>query len=75
MATETTKRGSAEYVESGEFDRDTDYVTTRITEDSRDGHPVEPGRYRLVVARACNDVPRLSTSTIAGTVRRGHRRA
>ena len=53
MATETTERVSAEYVESGEFDRDTDYVTTRITEDGRDGYPVEPGRYRLVVARAC----------------------
>ena len=38
---------------SGEFDRDTDYITTRITADGRDGYPVEPGRYRLVVARAC----------------------
>ena len=37
----------------GEFDRDTDYITTRITADGRDGFPVEPGRYRLVVARAC----------------------
>src|ERR1700757_1518789 len=39
--------------ESGEFERDTDYITTRVTADGRDGYPVEPGRYRLVVARAC----------------------
>jgi glutathionyl-hydroquinone reductase len=38
---------------SGEFERDTDYITTRITADGRDGYPVEPGRYRLIVARAC----------------------
>ncbi|ADT97778.1 MULTISPECIES: glutathione S-transferase family protein [Mycolicibacterium] len=37
----------------GEFNRDTDYITTRITADGRDGYPVEAGRYRLVVARAC----------------------
>ena len=37
----------------GEFDRDTNYITTRITADGRDGYPVEPGRYRLIVARAC----------------------
>ena len=37
----------------GEFERDTDYITTRITADGRDGYPVEPGRYRLIVARAC----------------------
>jgi glutathionyl-hydroquinone reductase len=36
-----------------EFDRDTNYIATRITADGRDGFPVEPGRYRLVVARAC----------------------
>jgi len=41
------------YVEAGEFRRDTNYITTRITEDGRDGYPVEPGRYRLVVSRAC----------------------
>ncbi|HWC83303.1 MAG TPA: glutathione S-transferase C-terminal domain-containing protein [Pseudonocardiaceae bacterium] len=29
------------------------YVTDRVTEDGRDGWPVEAGRYRLVVARAC----------------------
>ena len=35
------------------FTRDTNYITDRITADGRDGYPVEPGRYRLVVARAC----------------------
>jgi putative glutathione S-transferase len=38
---------------SGEFTRDQRYIATRITEDGRDGYPVEPGRYRLVVSRAC----------------------
>ena len=37
----------------GDFNRDTEYISTRITADSRDGYPVEAGRYRLVVARAC----------------------
>ncbi len=40
------------YVED-EFQRDTNYIPDRITRDARDGWPVEPGRYRLVVARAC----------------------
>jgi putative glutathione S-transferase len=35
------------------FKRDQNYITTRITADGRDGYPVEPDRYRLVVARAC----------------------
>jgi putative glutathione S-transferase len=38
---------------SGEFTRDTAYLADRITADGRDGFPVEPGRYRLVVSRAC----------------------
>jgi putative glutathione S-transferase len=38
---------------NGEFTRDMRYIATRITADGRDGYPVEPGRYRLVVARAC----------------------
>jgi putative glutathione S-transferase len=38
---------------AGGYERDQDYLTTRITSDGRDGYPVEPGRYRLVVARAC----------------------
>jgi putative glutathione S-transferase len=36
-----------------DYTRDTRYVTTRITADGRDGFRVEPGRYRLVAARAC----------------------
>jgi putative glutathione S-transferase len=49
--TETT---TAAYVNpGGEFTRDSAYIETRITADGRDGYPVEPGRYRLVVARAC----------------------
>ncbi|MFC6017080.1 glutathione S-transferase family protein [Plantactinospora solaniradicis] len=47
-----TKDGS--YLSAGgEFTRDQRYIATRITEDGRDGYPVEPGRYRLVVSRAC----------------------
>ncbi|MCW2745282.1 MAG: glutathione-dependent reductase [Mycobacterium sp.] len=38
---------------SAEYNRDSAYITTRITADGRDGYPVEPGRYRLAVARAC----------------------
>lgn len=37
----------------GEYARDSRYITTRITADGRDGFPVEAGRYRLVVSRAC----------------------
>ena len=37
----------------GEYDRDQRYITTRVTADGRDGFKVEPGRYRLVVSRAC----------------------
>src|SRR3954471_17074009 len=57
MATDTrTRRHGAKggYVSPGEdFTRETDYVDTRITADGRDGYPVEPGRYRLIVAWAC----------------------
>ena len=38
---------------TGEFSRDQNYIPTRITADGRDGYPVEAGRYRLVVSRAC----------------------
>jgi putative glutathione S-transferase len=38
---------------AGSYRRDTAYITTRITADGRDGYPVEPGRYRLIAARAC----------------------
>lgn len=42
------------YVED-DFQRDTNYIEDRITVDGsgEDEWPVEPGRYRLVVARAC----------------------
>ena len=39
--------------DKGDYDRDTRYLTTRITSDGQDGWSVEPGRYRLVVSRAC----------------------
>ena len=41
------------FVEDGKaFDRDMNYIPDRITRDS-ETWPVEPGRYRLVAARAC----------------------
>jgi putative glutathione S-transferase len=41
------------YVEQGKsFDRDMNYLPDRITRESADW-PVEPGRYRLVAAKAC----------------------
>jgi glutathionyl-hydroquinone reductase len=60
MTTETrtgdtrTGNGAGTYVQAGSsYERDTDYISTRITADGRDGYPVEPGRYRLIVSRAC----------------------
>ncbi|MDO5752724.1 glutathione S-transferase family protein [Arthrobacter sp.] len=41
------------YVTGSEYTRDTNYIETRITRDGADGFPVEAGRYRLIVARAC----------------------
>jgi putative glutathione S-transferase len=41
------------YVEQDDFDRDMDYLPDRVTRDGRDGWPVEPGRYRLLAAKAC----------------------
>ena len=65
MSTHTTDY-TPTYVTSGEgFERDTSYISDRITrhpgrsQDPRHGEldvrtwPVEPGRYRLVAARAC----------------------
>jgi len=50
----STPGGSTGYVNpTGDFRRDQRYIETRITADGRDGYPVEPGRYRLVVSRAC----------------------
>ena len=44
---------SPSYVESGqEYRRDMQYLSDRITRES-DRWPVEPGRYRLIAARAC----------------------
>src|SRR4051794_39271822 len=40
------------YVEA-EYKRDSTYIQDRITADGAGGWPVEPNRYRLVVARAC----------------------
>jgi putative glutathione S-transferase len=37
----------------GRYARDARYLDARITADGKDGWPVEPGRYRLAVARAC----------------------
>ena len=37
----------------GDFDRDTDYIPDRILDSPDAQWPVEPGRYRLVAARAC----------------------
>ncbi len=39
--------------ETGQFHRAPNHFASRITADGRDGWPVEPGRYRLVVSRAC----------------------
>lgn len=38
---------------SGAFQRDTNYITRRILDDPDADWPVEAGRYRLAVARAC----------------------
>ncbi len=40
------------YVEA-EYQRDSQYISDRITADGSSNWPVEPGRYRLVAARAC----------------------
>ena len=61
MSNEEQDQGQG-YVEAGGFDRDMNYVPDRITRDGRrpehgptEGQvwPVEPGRYRLVAAKAC----------------------
>jgi putative glutathione S-transferase len=53
MSTTQEAEGGTYVTRGQEFARDTRYITTRITADGREGYPVEPGRYRLVVARAC----------------------
>ena len=47
----STSGGSG--VRASDYNRDTNYIRTRITRNGRDGYGVEPGRYRLIAARAC----------------------
>ncbi|TDQ52963.1 glutathione S-transferase family protein [Actinorugispora endophytica] len=44
---------SAEKTDKTEFERSPSHFGDRITADGSGGWPVEPGRYRLVVSRAC----------------------
>ncbi len=53
MIAMTEAASGAYVVPGGEFKRDQEYISTRITADGRDGFPVEAGRYRLMVSRAC----------------------
>ena len=53
MAADDLSTDGAYVTDGAEFTRDTNYIDTRITRDGRDGYPVEPGRYRLIAARAC----------------------
>lgn len=58
QATSTEHSTKGAYVHSGEeFNRDTNYIEDRILrggDNPREGRwPVEPGRYRLIAARAC----------------------
>lgn len=48
----TVGEGNASYGRKA-FKRSKSHFTDRITADGRDGWPVEAGRYRLVVSRAC----------------------
>ncbi len=52
MSTTSTADSQPGYVEDS-YRRDTAYIPDRITTDGGGHWPVEPGRYRLVVARAC----------------------
>ncbi|RLK58501.1 putative glutathione S-transferase [Actinokineospora cianjurensis] len=53
MANGEQGQGGSYSVEGEAYTRDSNYITTRVTRDGEDGFPVEPGRYRLVAARAC----------------------
>jgi putative glutathione S-transferase len=53
MTTTQRTEPSGGYRASSDFERDMSYIPTRITRDGADGFTVEPGRYRLVAARAC----------------------
>lgn len=46
-------KGGVYSVPGKEYTRDTAYIEDRITADGSSGWKVEPGRYRLVAARAC----------------------
>lgn len=48
-----TAQFDAETAGGGEFRRQTNRFTDRITTDAADGWPVQPGSYRLVWSRAC----------------------
>jgi putative glutathione S-transferase len=55
------------YVEpGGEFTRDQRYIATRITVDGRDGYPVEPGRYRLIIVRRLLGLEDAISMAVAG---------
>lgn len=53
MAEDTTTAQGSYVSGEGGYERKARYIETRITQDGRDGFPVEPGRYRLAVSRAC----------------------
>ena len=53
MTSESSATNGSVLTAVGDYIRDTNYIATRITRDGREGYPVEAGRYRLVVARAC----------------------
>ncbi|MEX0426023.1 glutathione S-transferase family protein [Nocardioides sp. DS6] len=62
MADQTAEEHRGYVQPGGEFNRDTHYIPDRITKDARTPEhgpqdvplwPVEPGRYRLVAAKAC----------------------
>ncbi len=48
-----SRAGHPDTRSDGTYHRNQDYLATRITADGCDGYPVEPGRYRLIAARAC----------------------
>lgn len=53
MSREEHSKGGVYSVPGKSFERDSRYITTRITASGDEGYPVESGRYRLVAARAC----------------------
>ncbi|MGO1290365.1 MAG: glutathione S-transferase family protein [Brevibacterium linens] len=50
---ESTDHTPSYVTEGAEFNRDTSYIDDRILNDPNAQWPVEPGRYRLIAARAC----------------------